>query len=153
MKIGNLIIGGKGKKYKEQIEYLKYEINESYRKYEKIKTEYDDLNKAFTEYAKSMLEENNKLSIKLINTEKSRRKSAGEAGGLIKRNNELIAQNTELALQLTELRKEFEEFKKNKFIVKEMKPQKVPRCTQTMGIKSGAMTSRIITKVKAKVEE
>lgn len=46
--------------------------------------------------------------------------------------------------------KEFAEFKKNKFVVKEL-PSSKPRKTQTMKVKSGARTSKIIKDVKEKL--
>lgn len=46
--------------------------------------------------------------------------------------------------------KEFAEFKKNKFIIKEL-PSSKPRKTQTMKVKSGARTSKIIKDVKEKL--
>ncbi len=46
--------------------------------------------------------------------------------------------------------KEFAEFKKNKFVIKEL-PSSRPRKTQTMKVKSGARTSKIIKDVKEKL--
>ena len=55
---------------------------------------------------------------------------------------------------LLETKREFSEFREGKYIVKELKPEKVPRRRQVMNVKSGAITSRIIAKVRPnEVEE
>lgn len=118
-----------------------------------LQEQLSETNKLASESIAKVMMENNKLKDKVEQKEKARRKFAGALGGLTKRNNELIAENTSFAYKLTELNKEFEEFKKNKFIVKEIKAQKVPKKTQTMGMRNGSKTSMIISKVKPTEKE
>jgi len=119
-----------------------------------LKQQLDDLNKISAESISKVMMENTKLKDEVKQKELARRKNAGAIGGLSKMNKKLIAENAELANQLETFKKEFEEYKKNKFIIKEIKPQKVPKKTQIMGIKSGTKTSKIIAKVKpVEIEE
>lgn len=134
------------KKKNEEIRLLQRRLD--------VKTkEMDDLNRIAKESLEKALSDKLELQDKLAQKEKARKKVACAMGGLTKDRNILKAENEKLCKKLDDLFNEFEEFKKGKFIIREIKPQKVPRCTQTMGIKSGAVTSRIITKVKAEVEE
>ena len=129
------------KKKNEEIRLLQRRLD--------VKTkEMDELNQMAKESLEKALINNLELENKLEQTEKLRRKYAGAIGGCKAKINRLNDKNGKLAYELSELKKEFDEFKKGKFIIREMKPQKVPKSTQRMGIKSGAVTSRIITKVK-----
>lgn len=119
----------------------------------KLEEQLDELNKISAESIAKVMMENTKLKDKVDQKEKARRKAAGKVGGLTAENNKLIAENNELALKYTELKKEYEEFKKNKFVVKELKAEKVPRKRQVMNVKSGAKTSRIISKIKPNEKE
>ena len=117
-----------------------------------LKLQLDELNEISKESIEKALINNLELQNKLESKEKLRRKNAGAIGGLKAENNKLIAENTELAFKLTELKNEFEEFKKNKFVVKELKAEKVPKSTQVMRMKSGDKTSKIIKQIKEEVE-
>ena len=118
-----------------------------------LKLQLDELNKISKESLEKALINNLELQNKLESKEKLRRKNAGAIGGLKAENNKLNAENAELAFKLTELKNEFEEFKKNKFVVKKLKAEKVPKSTQTMGMRSGTKTSKIISKVKPNEKE
>ncbi len=160
--IKNFIFRGKNKEIEllsKKIEEKNIEIinitSESDKKgiqINKLKLELDDLNKISAESISKALADNNNLKDKIYQLEKGKRKLVGAIGGLTKRNNELVAENTELAFKLTELKNEFEEFKKNRFVVKKVKAQKVPK-GQIMGLKSGTKTSKIISKVKPNEKE
>lgn len=115
-----------------------------------LKLQLDELNKISKESLEKVLINNLELQNKLEQKEKARRKNAGAIGGLKAENNKLIAENTELAFQVTTLKKEFEEFKKNKFVVKELKAEKVPKKTQTIRLKDGSRIGNIINNTKVK---
>lgn len=139
---------GKGKALAE----ITAESNEKSEIINNLKLQLDELNKISKESLEKALINNLELQNKLESKEKLRRKNAGAIGGLKAENNKLIAENTELAFKLTELKNEFEEFKKNKFVVKELKAEKVPKSTQVMRMKSGDKTSKIIKQIKEEVE-
>ena len=113
-----------------------------------LKQQLDETNKIAAESLSKALNDNNKLKDELLKTKKLNQELGYAKGGLTKRNNELIAENTSLAYKIIEIKNEFEEFKKNKFVVKKLKAEKVPKATQTMGMRSGTKTSKIISKVK-----
>lgn len=132
-------------------------INESRDKdliIKRLQEQLDELNKVSAESIAKVMMENTKLKDKLAKTEKLRRKNAGAIGGLKKDNNKLLNKIVELNQNLLETKREFSEFREGKYIVKELKPEKVPRRRQVMNVKSGAITSRIIAKVRPnEVEE
>ena len=124
---------------------IKTIVNEN----DNLKNEINWANDVISEQTKEL----DKLANKLEQKEKSRRKTVAALGGLTRYNNKLIAENTELAFKYTELKKEYEEFKKNRFVVKELKAERVPKRRQVMNVKSGAKTSRIISKIKPNEKE
>lgn len=133
---------------KEEINKLTQTLLNERAEKKKIQRELDETNKISSDSISKLMIENNKLVEKNNKIERLRRKSVAAVGGLTAHNNKLIAENTELAFKYTELKKEFEEFKKNKFIVKEIKAEKVPKKTQIMGLRNGRKTSEIISKIK-----
>ena len=119
----------------------------------KLEEQLDELNKISAESIAKVMMDNTKLRDKLAKTEKSRRKNASSIGGLKKYINKLTDENEKLNITIELMQKDFDEFRKNKFIVKELKPQKTPRKRQVMNVKSGAKTSRIISKIKPNEKE
>lgn len=114
----------------------------------KLEEQLDELNKISAESIAKVMMENTKLKDKVDQKEKARRKAAGKVGGLTAENHKLIDTMAKLQHKLIETKREFSEFREGKYIVKELKPQKVPRKRQVMNVKSGAKTSMIIAKLK-----
>lgn len=85
--------------------------------------------------------------------ETARRKLAGKIGGLTAENNKLLDTIIKLEQKVIDTKREFAAFKEGKYIVKELKPQRVPRKRQVMNIRSGEKTSKIIAKVKPNEDE
>lgn len=114
----------------------------------KLEEQLDELNKISAESIAKVMMENTKLKDKVDQKEKARRKAAGKVGGLTAENHKLIDTMAKLQHKLIETKREFSEFREGKYIVKELKPQKVPRKRQVMNVKSGTKTSMIIAKLK-----
>lgn len=140
----------------EQISYLNLINNNYIEQLHKVIQQRDDL--------EAQLEELNEINARLmqiINNEKAEKKKiAGKCGGLTKRINKLLKENEDLKslyyLQKEEteaVKKEFEDFKKGKYIVKELKAEKVPRRRQVMKVRDAQLTSNIIAKIKPSEEK
>ena len=114
----------------------------------KLQEQLEETNKIAAESISKVMMENTKLKDKVVQKEKARRKVAGKVGGLTAENHKLIDTMTKLQHKLIETKREFSEFREGKYIVKELKPEKLPRRRQVMNVKSGAITSRIIAKVR-----
>lgn len=115
----------------------------------KLEEQLDELNKISAESIAKVMMENTKLKDKVDQKEKARRKAAGKVGGLTAENHKLIDTMAKLQHKLLETKREFSEFREGKYIVKELKPERVPKRRQVMNVKSGAKTSRIIAKVRS----
>lgn len=139
-----------------------------------LKDEYNDTKKeiqlvkqANNNLAKSLKEKDNEISslAALIDTiQDDKNKIVKKYIDLSKRKDKLREQFKDLKKDLSDtleqlkivqqekenITKEFAEFKKNKFIIKEL-PSSKPRKTQTMKVKSGVRTSKIIKDVKEKL--
>lgn len=137
----------------KELEKIVIESNNKNLVINNLKAQLDETNKISSETLSKALTDNTKLKDRISQLEKDKRELAGAIGGLTKHNNKLIAENTELAYKITEISTEFEEFKKGKYVVVELEPQKVPKSTQTMGMRSGTKTSKIISKVKPNEKE
>lgn len=152
------IFRGKNKEIKELqkmqkdssfvIDKLMEEVREKNQIIHSLNEQLDETNKIASESITKVLVENTKLKDKLEQKEKARRKAAGKVGGLTAENHKLIDTMAKLQHKLIETKREFSEFREGKYIVKELKPQKVPRKRQVMNVKSGAKTSMIIAKLK-----
>ena len=118
--------------------YLKELIDEK-RKFER---EIDELNELV-----------DNLSGKLSKETAEKKKYSGKCGGLTKQINKLSKELADSKDQYSQLKAEFEEFKKGKYIVKELKAERVPRRRQVMRVKDAQITSNIIAKIKPSEEE
>jgi regulator of replication initiation timing len=135
------------KKKNLEIKSLQFELLRKESTIKALNKRIDELNSISVETIESLTNDNIELRNKLDKTEKTKRKLLGTAGGLKKYNNRLINENEKLKLTIDLLQKDFDDFRKNKFIVKELKPQKAPK-TQKMKIKDCSVQSKIISKIK-----
>lgn len=111
----------------------------------------DELNKMAADSISKVMMENTRLKDQLAQKEKLRRKNASAMGGLKKEINKLNKEKELLKEQYDALKSEFDEFRDGKYVVRVIKPGRTPK-GQKIGLKSGEITSRIISKVKPNEE-
>lgn len=143
--------------------FKKYRVvlKEDYDAIESLNATLSKANKNLAEDLKSSQLELGNLAALLDTLQEDKEKVIKKYNDVSKRKDKLREQNNELKKELNDIKEqldiitkeknniehEFAEFKENKFIVKEL-PSSKPRRTQTMKVKSGARTSKIIKDIK-----